>query len=99
LHHQATPIICKLNAGDALFMPAFTWHSVQSFGDKNEDPFLNKLNYGLNTWFAGNFQHQVLFEGLMTILQGGSPLELGETKDDDILAESESGRPYDDRDL
>ena len=83
-----------MKAGDALFMPAFTWHSVKSFGDKNPDPFLNKLNMGINTWFNGNVQYQALFEAVMTLLQGGSVGDLHQTKDDTILAESESGRPF-----
>ena len=93
---HATPIICKMQEGDALFMPAFTWHSVKSFGAVDSDPVINKVNLGINIWFAGNVQHQLLFESLMTILQGGSVGELHETKDDDILAESESGRPFED---
>jgi len=88
LAKRAIPTICKLNAGDALYMPAFTWHSVQSFGDKDD-----KLNYGLNMWFEGDQRYQVLFEAMMTILQGSGLGELELVKNDAILAESESGRP------
>ena len=71
-------------------MPSFTWHSVQSFGDEKD-----KLNYGLNMWFEGDQRYQVLFEALMTIVQGVGLEELPQVKNDDILAESESGRPFD----
>ena len=39
------PLHCVLRPGDALFMPAFWWHEVQSFPDTKE-----KRNLAVNFW-------------------------------------------------
>merc|ERR1712110_366519 len=40
------PFLCQVNAGDALYMPAFTWHSVENTGEPSEDLAENLLNVG-----------------------------------------------------
>lgn len=42
---RARRIQCMLRPGDALFMPAFWWHEVQSYPDQQE-----RRNLAVNFW-------------------------------------------------
>eukprot|EP00936_MAST-01D_sp_MAST-1D-sp1_P000883 g883.t1 len=48
---QAHPITCETKPGDALFMPAFTWHNVVNEGERTDDPSTDGLSIGVNVWF------------------------------------------------
>ena len=43
----ARPMHCELGAGDALYLPPFTWHRVSSYRDSTSE-----LNVALNFWFT-----------------------------------------------
>ena len=45
---HATPMICKLNPGDVLFMPSRTFHDIFSFPDEHG------VNLMVQTWFKPN---------------------------------------------
>jgi hypothetical protein len=51
LFRKARPVTCELNAGDALYMPPFTWHRVSSHWDHRQ-----QLNVAVNFWFSPNQQ-------------------------------------------
>ena len=44
---QAKRLECVLKPGDALFMPAFWWHEVQSYPDHKEH-----RNLAVNYWYS-----------------------------------------------
>ncbi|EDV23297.1 uncharacterized protein TRIADDRAFT_58435 [Trichoplax adhaerens] len=50
---KAVPYVCEISPGDALFMPAFWWHEVQSFPDKKE-----KRNLAVNFWYEPFFTRE-----------------------------------------
>jgi len=89
---NAQPTMCSLKPGDVLFMPSFTWHNVESYGEPDVDPKADHLVMGLNTWMEGDERYQLLFEAVMHLLQGAEMGMLPGIRDDTILAESESGR-------
>ena len=43
---RAVPLECFLNEGDVLYLPAFWWHEVQSYPNKNEH-----RNLAVNFWY------------------------------------------------
>jgi len=49
-YEEAKPTKCKLNPGDMLWMPAFTWHNILSHGD----PQNHNLNVAVNYWYEPN---------------------------------------------
>jgi hypothetical protein len=73
---RARPITCTVAPGEALFMPAFTWHNVVNRGEKSEVALDDGLNIGVNVWWPGEARLQILFESLMALLQGGRLDEL-----------------------
>eukprot|EP00656_Telonema_subtile_P003473 TRINITY_DN1158_c0_g2_i1.p1 TRINITY_DN1158_c0_g2~~TRINITY_DN1158_c0_g2_i1.p1 ORF type:complete len:142 (+),score=39.32 TRINITY_DN1158_c0_g2_i1:160-585(+) len=47
---EAQPTKCSIQAGDMLWIPAFTWHNILSKGD----PQANWLNVAVNYWYEAN---------------------------------------------
>ena len=68
---RARPITCTLRPGEALYMPAFTWHNVVNRGEKAAAPLDDGLNIGVNVWWPGDWRFTALFESVMALLQGG----------------------------
>ena len=90
---QAHPMTCQTKPGDALFMPAFTWHNVVNEGERTDDPRTDGLSIGVNVWFQGDMRFMSLFESAMAMLQGGRLTEKGVLqgdrevpRDEDVLA-------------
>lgn len=47
---NAKPIVCRVEAGDVLFLPSFWWHEVQSHPDSDE-----MINIAVNFWYRPFF--------------------------------------------
>lgn len=47
---RAKPMICRVEAGDVLFLPSFWWHEVQSYPDQDE-----MINIAVNFWYQPFF--------------------------------------------
>eukprot|EP00931_Biecheleriopsis_adriatica_P094667 TRINITY_DN68296_c0_g1_i1.p1 TRINITY_DN68296_c0_g1~~TRINITY_DN68296_c0_g1_i1.p1 ORF type:complete len:374 (-),score=46.21 TRINITY_DN68296_c0_g1_i1:71-1192(-) len=56
---------CSLDPGQALFMPAYTWHNVLSYGDPD-----SKVNLGVNAWFAPQPAMASLMSSLLEAMTG-----------------------------
>jgi hypothetical protein len=81
---HATRITCRVRAGEALYMPSFTWHNVVSEGEEaNQDKWQHGMNMGINVWSMGDRRFQLLFETVMHWLQNG------EEEEDVLEAEAE----------
>ena len=83
---NAHPMTCQTEPGDALFMPAFTWHNVVNEGERTDDPSTDGLSIGVNVWFQGDLRFKSLFESTMAVLRGGRLTEEEVSSDEDILA-------------
>ena len=68
---RARPITCTVAPGEALYMPAFTWHNVVNRGEKSAVELDDGLNIGVNVWWPGEARFAALFESVMALLQGG----------------------------
>jgi len=83
---HATRIKCKVQAGEALYMPSFTWHNVVSEGEEAAgDRWRHGMNMGINVWSMGDRRFQVLFETVMHWLQNGE-------HEEDVLGRAAAGR-------
>jgi len=68
------PVECELGPGDALYIPAFTWHSVESYGTLSENALEHMLNIGVSAWFTGDLRYKHLFKAVLALLQDRSTL-------------------------
>ena len=50
---EAKPMVCRVEAGEFLFLPSFWWHEVQSYPDQDEF-----INIAVNFWYQPFFDKE-----------------------------------------
>ena len=69
LFRRATPIVIELNAGEALYMPAFTFHFVESLPSDDVPHGEQGWNMGINMWTEGDARIADLLNAITLLLQ------------------------------
>ena len=77
---HAASLNCSLEAGEALFMPAFTWHAVYSHAERapsaeeqhgdERGERSGAFHVGINAWLGGDVRFARLQESLLELLHG-----------------------------
>ena len=68
LFKHARPCICVVEQGDVLFLPAFTWHNVYSWGDAEDHSSM-----ALNFWWPVTQDVEDAHRHFMHLLRGKKP--------------------------